>query len=79
MANSYISTVRDRARSIFAHHVGAGPEVPGYGAKGWRDWLICGADSNCGWWVVSKSDPLATPRQFNCSLSDAKAVLLASK
>ena len=30
-----VSQTRPRAAAIFAHHIGQGPEVEGYGAKGW--------------------------------------------
>jgi hypothetical protein len=74
-----LPTILDRARAIFAHHIGQGPEVEGYGAKGWRQWIICSASCNYGWFVVSKNDPLATPRWFPCSLADCKAILLAGR
>lgn len=71
------SNIRDRAAAIFAHHVGQGPKVQGYGATAWRQWLICSASCNYGWFVVSKSDPFAKPFHYNCSLKDCKALLLA--
>jgi hypothetical protein len=74
-----VSQVRPRAAAIFAHHIGQGPEVEGYGAKGWRQWIICSASCNCGWFVVTKADPLATPMHFNCSLEQCKAILLAGR
>jgi len=70
-----ISVVRDRARAIFAHHVGLGAPVEGYGATAWRDWLICSASCNYGWFAVPKADPTARPGHFPCSLADTKALL----
>ena len=77
MATTVVTAARERARKVFAAHVGQGPEVPGYGATGWRQWLICGASCNCGWFVVSKANPLATPRHYPCSLELVKAHLKA--
>jgi hypothetical protein len=73
-----VSRDRTRAAAVFAHHMGQGPEVPGYGAKGWRQWLICGF-CNSGWFVVLKDAPLDKPRHFPCSLADCKAILLAGR
>jgi hypothetical protein len=67
--------IRERARAIFAHHIGQGPELPGYGATAWRDWLICAPSCNYGWFAVSKADPTARPGHFPCSLADTKALL----
>lgn len=74
MGSTIVTQARERARAIFAHHVGVGPAVEGYGATAWRQWLICGV-CNCGWFVVRKDDPLARPRHFPCSLADCKAWL----
>jgi hypothetical protein len=70
-----MDSIRNRASAIFAHHIGAGPEVVGYSATAWRQWLICSASCNYGWFVVSKQNPTAKPRHFNCSLATCKAWL----
>ena len=77
LAFSMIPAIRARASAIFAHHVGLGPAVEGYGATGWRDWLICSASCNYGWFAVPKADPTTRPGHYNCSLADCKAFLKA--
>ena len=76
--NRVIESARDRARQVFAHHVGeSATGFEGYIAKGWRQWLICSVSCNLGYFVVRKDDPLGKPELYNCSLADCKANLLA--
>lgn len=76
MNSSLIAAERARAEAVFAHHLGNGPAVPGYGATSWRKWLICAAATNV-YYVVPKADPTAKPKRYpNWPLASVKAALL---
>jgi hypothetical protein len=77
MANTVLQTRRELAQRVFAAHTGAGPAVEGYGASGWRQWLITGVGGT--WFAVPKADPTSKPRAFPCALADAKAILLSGR